>query len=199
MSSWTALLILCVVFGSGVRSAQDRVKHQASGIELTRPAGWHEATLAQVQENRENVRLPDAELQRALQTRSALPLFVFTKYPEPHPGLNPSVQVTLRSALRGTPTQLLTTALEPIRRAFPDFRLVSPVHATQVGGWPAAAMAATYTLKNKSGDSFPVHSRMWLVPRGNLMFLIGMSGGASGSDTCEEEFRAVVESITIQK
>jgi hypothetical protein len=194
-----ALLVAFIAFGLTAGPVQERIRHQASGIELTRPAGWHEATLAQVQENRENVRLSDAELQRALQTRSALPLFVFTKYPEPRAGLNPSVQVTLRPALRGTPTQLLTTALDPIRRAFPDFRLVSPVHATQVGGWPAAAMEATYTLKSKSGDSFPVHSRMWLVPRGSLMFLIGMSGAAAGDDVCEEEFRAVFQSITIAK
>jgi hypothetical protein len=114
-------------------------------------------------------------------------------------GLNPSVQVTLRSALRGTPTELLTTALATMRRAFPDFRIVSPVRATEVSGWPAAQVKAIYTLTSRTGASFPVQSRMWLVTRGNLMFLIGMSGGASGEDVCEVEFKAVVASIVIQK
>jgi len=178
---------------------QERIRNAAAGIELTPPAGWHETSLAQVQANRENVRMADADLQHAIQTRSALPLIVFTKYIEPHEGLNPSLQVTLRAALRGTPTDLLSTALEPMRRAFPDFRLVSPVHPTEVSGWPAAAMEATYTLRSKAGGAFPVRSRMWLVPRGQLMFLIGMSGSATGADVADAEFKAALESIVIQK
>jgi hypothetical protein len=193
------VLFLCALALSTTGVAQERVRNTAAGIEITPPAGWHEASLAQVQANRENVRMADADLQHAIQTRSALPLLVFTKYPEPHEGLNPSVQVTLRSALRGTPTDLLSTALQPMRRAFPDFRLVSPVHQTQVGGWPAAAMEATYTLRSKAGGAFPVRSRMWLVPRGQLMFLIAMSGSATGADVADGEFKAALDSIVIQK
>lgn len=68
-----------------------------------------------------------------------------------------------------------------MRRAFPDLRILSPVRSTQVGGWPAH-MRATYTLANQAGERFPVLSRMWLVPRGSLMFLIGMGGSAAGED-----------------
>jgi hypothetical protein len=184
---------------SSVAGAQELVQHPGAGIELMRPAGWQDATLAQVQANREKVRLPDSELQHALQTRSALPVIAFTKYPEPHAGLNPSVQVTLRSALRGAPTELLSGALVTMRRAFPDFKILSPVRATQVSGLPAAQVKATYTLTAQSGQSFPVQSRMWLVPRGSLMFLIGMSGTTSGEDVCEAEFNAVLASIVIHK
>ncbi len=184
---------------SFVAAAQERLEHPGAGIELIRPAGWHDATLAQVQANRERVRLSDPQLQHALQTRSALPVIALTKYVEPSPGLNPSIQVTLRSALRGTPTELLTAALATMRRAFPDFRIVSPVRATEVSGWPAAQVKAAYTLTSHTGEQFPVQSRMWLVPRGSLMFLIGMSGSASGEDVCEEEFRSVLASIVIHK
>ncbi|HXW06309.1 MAG TPA: hypothetical protein VD833_13815, partial [Vicinamibacterales bacterium] len=120
-------------------------------------------------------------------------------YQEPHPSLNPSIQVTLRAALRGTPTELLTGAIQTLRRALPDFRVVSPVRGTEVAGWPAAHVVTTYTLKTQTGESFPVRSRMWLVPRNSLMFLIGMSGSPTGEDQCEEEFRAVRDSIVIRK
>jgi hypothetical protein len=184
---------------SSAAVAQERVDSPESGIALTVPVGWHRATLEQVQANRERVRLPDAELQQALATRSALPLFTFTKYEEPYPRLNPSLQVTLRAGLPGTATELLAMALEPMRRGFPDFRILSAVRATQVGGWQAAHVRASYTLRNNAGESFRVLSRLWLVPRGRLMFLIGMSGDQSGEDVCEEEFAAVLESIRIQK
>jgi hypothetical protein len=192
-----AAFVLLALSPTGI--AQERVRNTAAGIEITPPTGWHETSLAQVQANRENVRMADADLQHAIQTRSALPLLVFTKYPEPHEGLNPSVQVTLRSALRGTPTDLLSTALQPMRRAFPDFRLISAAHQTQVGGWPAAAMEATYTLRSKAGGAFPVRSRMWLVARGQLMFLIAMSGSATGADVADADFKAALDSIAIQK
>jgi hypothetical protein len=178
-------------------AAQERVVDPRAGIELSRPSGWHDATAAQVQANRERVRLPDRELERALQTRSALPVLVFMKYPEPHAGLNPSIQVTLRAALRGAPTDLLASSLDVMRRGFPDFRVVSPVQPATVGGLPGAAVIVTYTLASTGGNRFPVRSRLWLVPRGNLMFLIGMSGATDGEDVAEAEFRTALESIRI--
>ena len=179
--------------------AQERVEHHSAGISLTRPAGWHTGTIAQVQSNRERAKLSDPELQAALRTRSALPLIVFTKYQEPHAGLNPSVQITLRQALRGTPVRLLSDALGTMRRAFADLTILKPVHDTAVAGLPAAHVRVTYTLQNRTGTQARVLSRLWLVPRGSLMFLIGMSGGESGPDVCEEEFAAVLKSIAIQQ
>jgi hypothetical protein len=154
-------------------------------------------SLAQVQANRERARLADPELQHAMSTRSALPIIAFTKYEEPHAGLNPTIQVTLRTALAGTPTQLLATALTTVNRAFADFRLVTPVQAVQLSGWPAARAVATYTLQNDRRELFRVKSRFWLVPRGSLMFLIGMSGSQMGDDECEREFAATISSLTI--
>jgi hypothetical protein len=178
--------------------AAERVENAAAGIALDRPAGWHTATLAQVQQNRERVRLPDQELQQALVTRSAMPVIVLTKYAEPHPALNPSIQVTLRPAVAGDPTHVLSTALDTLRRAFADFRVVSPIEAVQLDGRPGAYVRAAYTLQNQTGRSYQVMTRLWLVPRGPLMFLIGMSGAESGEDVCEEEFAAVLHSIDIR-
>src|SRR5262245_32395296 len=131
-----ALVALALVFAHAIAfpystPAQGRVDHPSAGISVDRPAGWYDALISDIQANRERVRLSDPELERGLRTRSALPLFAFTKYPEPHAGLNPSIQVTLRPALAGTPTQLLAAAAETLRRAFDDFRIVSPIHPVQ--------------------------------------------------------------------
>ena len=74
-----ALVVVCSIAFSIPATAQELVRHPTAGIELLRPAGWHDATLADVQANRARVRLSDPQLERALQTRSALPLLVFTK------------------------------------------------------------------------------------------------------------------------
>jgi hypothetical protein len=192
------IFALAVAVSSSARLAAERVEHAAAGIALDRPAGWHTATLAQVQENRQRVRLSDEELQRGLVTRSAMPVMAFMKYAEPFPGLNPTIQVTLRPAVAGVPTRVLSLALETLRRAFTDFRLVSAVEAVEIDGWRGAHARATYTLQNQAGQSFDVMTRFWLVPRGPLMFLIGMSGAQRGEELCEEEFAAVLRSIDIQ-
>jgi hypothetical protein len=179
--------------------AQERVDLRSAGISLIRPAGWYTATEAQVQANREQTKLSDPELQAALATRSALPLIVFTKYQEPHTGLNPSIQITLRQGLAGTPVRLLTNALGTMRQAFADLQIIEPVRATEVGGLPASYVKVTYTLQTQAGGRGRVISRLWLVPRGSLMFLIGMSGDDNGPDVCDDEFATVLKSITIQQ
>jgi hypothetical protein len=191
------LVLVAAVTCSAPSAAQDRIEHKAAGIAIDRPAGWHDVSLAEVQANRDRVRMADPELQHAVSMRSTLPIIAFTKYEEPHAALNPTIQVMLRPALAGTPLQLLTAVLAGLPRAFPDFRLVTPVQAVEVDGRPAAHATATYTIQNQQRESFRVKGRFWLVPRGSLMFLIGMSGTQSGEDVCEPEFQAVISTLTI--
>lgn len=176
--------------------ADERVENRRAGIALNPPPSWRQATTADVQANRERVRLSDSEFQRAMVTRSALPIIALMKYPEPFAGLNPSVQVTLRQALTGSPTELLTAALGTMRRGFSDLKMVQPVTSTTVSGLTAATARVTYTLRTET-QSVAVLSRLWLIPRGSLMFLIGMSGAQTGPDVCESEFAAVLNSIRI--
>jgi hypothetical protein len=54
------------------------------------------------------------------------------------------------------------------------------------------------TLRPLAGQ-FKVRTRIWVVPRGPFMFLIGMSGPADGPDVSEEEFTTALASIQIEK
>ena len=198
------VLPLCVnlqlVQAQGTRA--ERFENATAGITLMRPAGWHTASLQTVQENRERVQLSDSELQAAMQKAATAPLFVFMKYPEPHPSLNPSIQVTLRpsGSLAGSaPADIMKIAVSAMQNAFSDFAFVKEIENTQVSGLAAAHMRAKYTLKNADGSEFKVLARMWLVPRGAFMFLIGMSGPQDGPDVSESEFMETLASIDIQK
>jgi hypothetical protein len=185
---------------AGTVGAQSRFDNATAGISITPPAGWHVTSMQQVMDNRAQVRLPDEELTAGLQ-RATAPLFVFSKYPEPHPTLNPTVQVVLRprpASLGAAPTVLLKAAISTLQQAFPDFTFIDPIQPATVSGLPAAYMKATYTLRTANGGAFRVLSRTWLVPRGKVMFLIGMSGTTKGKDLSEAEFRAALASIRIE-
>jgi hypothetical protein len=189
----------CLVATAG--AAQARFDNPTAGISIAPPAGWHVMSMQRVMENRAQVRLGDDELAAGFQ-RATAPLFVFSKYTEPHAAVNPTVQIVLRPApasLGASATAMLKAATETLQRAFPDFTFVEPIQPAKVAGFPAAYMKATYTLRTESGGAFRVMSRTWLVPRGKVMFLVGMSGTTSGEDVSEAEFRAALESIRIEK
>jgi hypothetical protein len=180
---------------------QERVASETAGISLVPPAGWHVVSMPQVMSNRAQVRLPDAELQAGFQ-RATAPLFVFSKYPEPFPRLNPTVQVVLRPRPASLPTSaaaLLRIATGTLEKAFPDFAIVEPIRDTQVSGLPAACLKATYTLTIGTQGKHRVLSRTCVVPRGSFMFLVGMSGAPSGEDLSEAEFAGALRSISIAK
>jgi hypothetical protein len=179
-----------------------RFENATAGIELTRPAGWHTQTLQTVQENRERMQLSDPELQAAMQKFATAPLFVFTRHPEPHPRLNPSVQVMLRplGPLAGAaPADIMKVAVGAMQKAFADFTFVGQIESTQVSGLAAAHMRARYTAKNAEGAEFKVLTRLWLIPRGSFTFLLSMGGPQDGPDVSESEFAEVLRSVTIQK
>ena len=113
--------------------------------------------MQQVTQNRSQMRLPDEQLQAGLQ-RATAPLFVFSKYQEPHAALNPTVQVVLRprpASLPSSPTALLGVATATLQKAFPDFRFVEPIQDARVSGLRAAYMKATYTLPNRGRPRAP--------------------------------------------
>ena len=193
-----AIAVLALRLDTG---AQERVGNATAGISIVPPPGWHVTSMQDVLRNRSQLRLPDAELEAGLQ-RATAPLFAFSKYQEPYATLNPTVQVVLRprpTSLPTSATALLRIATLTLQKAFPDFAFVEPIQDAQVAGMSAAYMKATYTLRTAKGTAFPVLARTWVVPRGKVMFLIGMSGTASGDDVSEAEFRSALESIRIEQ
>ncbi|HVG55624.1 MAG TPA: hypothetical protein VM846_14395 [Vicinamibacterales bacterium] len=180
--------------------AQQRFSNATAGIALSPPAGWSVVSMQEVMQNRANIRLSDSELQAGLQ-RATAPLFAFAKYPEPHPTLNPTFQIVLRPspAPPGTPaTTILAAATQTLQKVYPDFQFIEPIRSTVVSGLPAASMKAAYTLRTQQGNAHRIVVRMWLVPRGSTMFLIGGSGPIDGPDVSEGEFESALASIQIE-
>lgn len=199
---WVAITGVLAVLALPIGArAQERVGNATAGISIVPPTGWHVTSMQEVMRNRSQVRLPDAQLEAGLQ-RATAPLFVFSKYQEPHATLNPTVQVVLRprpASLPTSATALLRVATAALQKAFPDFAFVEPIQDAQVSGMRAAYMRATYTLRTADQREHRVLSRTWLVPRGSFMVLIGMSGAPDGDDVCEAEFAAALNSIAIDK
>lgn len=186
----------------GQTEVPQRLENGTFGISLVRPSGWQSQSLQAVLENRQRVQLSDAELQEAMRKAATAPLFAFTRHPEPFPGINPSIQVTLRPVgpfAGASPTAILKAAVSGLQKGFVDFVVETAISDIQVSGLAAAHMRAKYTLRTDNGSEFKVLARLWVVPRGAFMFVIGMSGPQEGPDVSEAEFANTLASIRIQK
>lgn len=188
---------------SGSADEGNRYSNKDVGLAVEKPQAWHFLSVQSIVENRQRVRLKDEELAEVIRQRARQPVVVIAKYKDPalQPDVTPTAQITLSpaGALKGAPPErVLEAMLQPIQRGLADFQFVKPVHATAVAGLAAAHAVADYRVANEEGLSFPVRGRLWVVPRGAFVFLIGMSGPQQGADVSEEEFAGILKSILIE-
>lgn len=197
------LLLLCALSAFPLFAQVDGNTFDSplAGLSLTKPATWHFISFNEIAKNREAIKLDDPEFQKLLQQATA-PLVVMTKHEEPYDGLNPSVQVTLRplpDSLRSkSATEILALVLPTLRSKFGDFTIEKEIAATTVSGLPAAEIVGRYTLKTTAGGSFPVRSRLVVVPRGTHMFLIGMAAAADADAATTEELASIFGSLRLK-
>jgi hypothetical protein len=195
---WVALSVLA--FTAPHAQTGGRLQDAASGISVVKPLDW---VIAKQQAGAIKVasRLTDEDLAKAVGNAPAIPLFIFTRYPEAHPDPNPSIQVVLRPLgddAGKTAVELMQETVDPMKGAFKDFRFVSDIKATTVGGLPASSMKAAYTILTQDGRKLPTQTDFWIVPRGKFMFVIGAAGPQEGPDAYDAEFDRFVSSVQIQ-
>jgi len=147
-----------------------------------------------------SVKMEDKDLEKMIRENPNSPLVVITRYQEPYPTLNPSVAVTMvQLPVEGMPPKdVLNMSTEVLKRAYPDLTYVDEVQDVSVDGINSAYTKVKYTLA--AGDQkFPTTTRMWLVPRGKVMFTVGMSGPQEGPDASEDSFKEILKSIKFDK
>jgi hypothetical protein len=190
-------------------AAQDssRFENAAAGFALTKPAGWRFVSQQEVAKSHANTRVSDEEMQKFIdQGKGTGPLVAMIKNEVPPSGNDPNLQVMLLPLqpvlAAASPKEILEVFLPPLKKAYPDFALESPIRELKLSGRAAAEYVATYTLQTKvrakGGSVFPVRGRMIVVPRGKFMFVIGMISPRDGDKQAGEELAKIVSSITIK-
>jgi hypothetical protein len=177
------LLAGCTTFGP---FSSREFSSASTGFQIRSPEGWH---------------LLAAEPFDP-QDLADRPLVLISKYADRAGDLSPHVQVLLlpRSSMPSAGAlDLLDILAERLEEGFERFELVEQVHATHLGGAPAAHMKASYLtdLQPHTGDRTEVFLRMWIIPREQYHILIGMSAPRSGDDASVEEFAEILHSIRV--
>ena len=145
------------------------------GLSIEKPADWHVLTAEANAENLKKAEIGTPEFQEAIRKHAAVPLYAFTRYPEPHPDMNASVKLNARPAgtFAGRSGQEVLQALLPaLSGAMTDFKIVTAPEPTRLAGRAAGHLALTYTLKS-GGASYPAASEMWVIASGDYLIIVG--------------------------
>lgn len=185
-------------------AAQDarRFHDEVAGFSLSKPEGWHFGTVESEQQNRERVTTGNTQLDELVRTRANASLVTVMKYPEPFEKLNPSIKVILRplGPLQGkSSSEVASVFVAGLKGAIPGFQVDGEIEEVVISGLPGAQVKAHYSIGVVGqGTKYEVRSRTWVVPRGPYVFMIAMSGPASGEDVSEAEFHQALASVEIR-
>lgn len=132
--------------------------------------------------------------------RSAqLPVVSIMKYPDSHLGVNPTVQIGMRSKKyypTTDPRNLLRQIVATMKSSrMVDFAVLEGVRSTQIDGLPAATVTVRFSFQMKSGENLPTVSRLYYAINSENVIIVGMSGPDSGVSESEEEFRSILHSL----
>ena len=179
----------------------DTFRDAELGFSITKPSDWVFIPDETLKADHNTLRLSDTELEQLAKRNANAPLVVFTRYPEPYPTLNPSASVTLVTMPmeKMPPKYALSLSTEMTKQAYPDLEVVEPVRDHEVDGIQGAYIRVKYTVAFADGQEFPTLVRMWIVPRGKIMFVINMTSPTEGSDLSEEAFQEILKSIKIAR
>jgi hypothetical protein len=193
-------LFLCLVAGLAVASEEDEFKNPTVGFYATKPAAWHFLTAQQNLENLKRTKLNDEEFKAAMLKYAQAPLFAIVKYPEPFDDVNPSFRVSVRPAgsLKGTdPKKLFEPFLAQMQRLYKDYKLIQPVSDVVVSGLRGAYARVDYTLEAPGVGSFPTTSELWIIPRGDFLFILGAGTRQDEKTGTRAQIRAILETVRI--
>ena len=178
--------------------AQNQYENKTLGVAVVKPDSWVFMTDAQNRDNLSRAQLADSDFQKLVVERSRAPIFVITKFPEPHDDLNPSVKIGVRPAGNLTQDGLdaaLSAILQFTASKVSDDAVLGEVKETKIDGFPAVVGEISYTLETQDGAAFPTRSRIWMVLKGELLFTIGVGMHQSTTPEVESEIQSVIDSI----
>lgn len=179
--------------------ADDLFKNTAFGIELIKPANWEYVSHAEILDSEKNTRLADKDLKKRMIQISRAPLVAMVS----HQAADKSdatfkIQVLPLGDLKDKDLRIFLRQLsEKMKQSYKDFVLIQQPANSILSGLKSVDMIGSFSFQTEDGRSFPVLSHMWLVPRGDLFFMIAASADKSDEKAIQIELPKIISSIKI--
>ena len=179
--------------------AQETYSNPTLGFSIRKPSSWHYLSAEQHRENLKRSDFSDPKFKELVTRYARTPFLAMTKYKEPYEDLNPSVRVNAREAgnLKGVPPEkVVELTASSFARMFKDYAVAEGPLVTKVSGHPAGYMRVNYTHE-AGGVAWRTTSELWIVPRGELMFIVGAGTRQDEKTGTRKEVRGIIDTIKI--
>ena len=192
-----ALIPLLVLFNIYVNNIA--LSRDITGITFVQPPAWHYHGDTAVIPQMRRIHFSAAGIKDAIAHDHGVPLFVLTKYPADHGGLNPLLGINVFSHTGDAvlkPEALLQTKLEQVQAASGGaLDVIEPVAAEPIATLPGARVVLTA----RAGKEVRGLNRLtvYAVVAGRLSFTIVASDAASGAQSMEKELAAFISSLAV--
>ena len=192
-----ALIPLLVLFNFYVNNLA--LSRDIAGITFVQPLTWQYHGDTAVIPQMRRIHFSAAGIADAIAHEHGVPLFVLTKYPADHAGLNPLLGINVFSHdadLSIKPEVLLQTKLEQVQAASGQaLDVVEPVAALPIATLPGARVV----LSAHAGKEARGLSRLtvYALVAGRLSFTIVASDAASGTETMDKELATFISSVAV--
>ncbi|GMU65861.1 MAG: hypothetical protein AMXMBFR36_21350 [Acidobacteriota bacterium] len=160
-------------------------RNESAGFEFIKPDSWFFATQELLAENQKHLRIKDKEFDAKLRAAKG-PLASTHKYPAAQGGVNPNFQVsvlTLDDWSTKTARQMVRDLIEPLKASFEDLSYVDDARETTIDGREGARAGIALTRGVSDGTSARLRTDIVVVPRGEFMYMIGLSRELADEDS----------------
>ena len=194
-----SIAVVASLILSPVSLAEDTYSNPTLGFSIRKPGTWHYLSAEQHRENLKRSDFADPKFKELVTRYARTPFLVITKYKEPYEDLNPSLRVNAREAgsLKGiAPEKVVELTASSFSRMFKDYEVAEGPLAMRVSGHPAGYMRVNYTHE-VGGVAWRTTSELWIVPRGDLVFIIGSGTRQDEKTGTRKEVRSIIDTIRI--
>ncbi len=182
----------------------DQFISSAAGISITKPDRWEFLSIDDISSEEEGSvgQLDDRELERVARNRKGRPLVVISRFEEPYAGYNPKLTIVTESIggqLGKDPTDLMVDYVSDLQKKFYDYTLMENITPIKIGGLNGAYIRLAFTREIKGGESYQTVNKIYLVPRGTVMFIITGITQVGEFRDYEGSFNEMIKSVDIER
>lgn len=193
------LLMLVLPITHGIAGDEIVITNRVAGISMSKPDEWKLVRVGEVVEKPKRLSFNAGEFKAAILARGSWQTIAMSKFSESPDGINPSIKVTVgpSGAMQGMqPLEIAKLLLPLYQRKFPnDFVVVvQPVPAT-VAGFEASYAQVSFSSKPQGGRKTFMTSELWVVPRGEYLFLVEAATEKDERTGSRKEIQDIVKTI----
>ncbi len=196
------IISIVLIIATPSKANENRFKNGAAGFEITKPSEWSFISAEQNSENIKRVKFKDDEEYHKLIKKYAIkPLVTMMKYHKNYNDLNPAVQVVIKplGQLKTLGVnKIMSLILPQYKKMFNKYKLVQPPTEVMVSGLKTSYARINYSLEIPDGRIFLTSSEFWVIPNGDLFFMIGASTREDEKSGSRKEIEGIINSIKIK-